>query len=618
MDGSATYTPAHNFNGTDTFSYFVSDGSLQSVAAATVTITVENTPDDYLLAADAYDIDEDQLLDVGADNGVLANDADPDGLGMSASVVERPTHGELMLSSNGAFMYTPALDYVGTDMFVYSVSSSSSAQQRVTISVNAVNDAPLAVDGSASTDEEIGVVIQLVGSDVDGDMLRYRISGAPPYGDVVINGSSATYTPRTNVHGTDSFTFVASDGWEDSDAASVVVTIAPVNDPPSFVTTIPEGPLELVEGTPFSLSIAAEDVDLDALRYSVQPMPEGSTLSDAGLFAWTPAFADVGVGALTFAVFDGTVSISDDVMVTVRALDNDMDGAPDTLETIYHLDPTNPDTDEDTIKDGDEFGGSAAPLNSDDDGVIDALDTDSDNDGLSDADERGNEALPRDTDGDGQADFRDTNSDDDTVLDALDNCPLVKNENQDDADQNGIGDACDEGGSASTSTGTSTGSSSASTSTGSGTGNSSSGATSSGTGTGSSSGATSTGSGTGSSSGATSSASTATSSASTATASSTGTSTGVSSSSGGTTSSSSSFVSSSLSTSSGAASGGAGMSSSESSADSSGEEDGATPPAVDDRWPFGCSSLAHPGASSDALLLIMTGWLLRRRRTSAQ
>lgn len=126
--------------------------------------------------------------------------------------------------------------------------------------------------------------------------------------------------------------------------------------------------------------------------------------------------------------------------------DDDDDGVDDGIEVAQGLDPLNPDTDGDTLTDHQEGGDLGT--DTDGDNLIDALDDDSDDDGLSDAAEAGDNQLltpPLDTDNDGIPDFRDLDSDQDGVDDQIDNCALVANPGQENADnaQDG-GDACDD------------------------------------------------------------------------------------------------------------------------------------------------------------------------------
>src|SRR5262249_54866093 len=147
-NGSFAYTPTTGFTGTDTFTYKASDGNSES-AAATVTLNVGiNTAPTGV--ADSYTATEDQTLTGNATNGVLENDTDIEGNTLRASVNTQPAHGTVTMPSDGAFTYTPATDFNGTDTFTYKASdgTAKSAVTTVTISVTAVNDPPHAVNDS--------------------------------------------------------------------------------------------------------------------------------------------------------------------------------------------------------------------------------------------------------------------------------------------------------------------------------------------------------------------------------------------------------------------------------------------------------------------------------------
>ena len=115
----------------------------------------------------------------------------------------------------------------------------------------------------------------------------------------------------------------------------------------------------------------------------------------------------------------------DDDPTDGAAADPDGDGLPNDGEALAGTDPANPDSDGDTIADGDEVPGELPP-DSDGDGFVDAMDADSDGDGLLDAAEAGDAdwtTPPVDSDGDGSPDFLDLDSDGDGNPDSRDTCP---------------------------------------------------------------------------------------------------------------------------------------------------------------------------------------------------
>ena len=107
--------------------------------------------------------------------------------------------------------------------------------QSITVTVNAVNDAPVATAGlSGATNEDQSTVVTLSGSDVDGDNLTFSV-GSALNGTLELNGSLVTYTPDANYNGDDSFEFTVSDG-EYSSTETVTLTVSAVNDAPVLAT----------------------------------------------------------------------------------------------------------------------------------------------------------------------------------------------------------------------------------------------------------------------------------------------------------------------------------------------------------------------------------------------
>jgi hypothetical protein len=98
----------------------------------------------------------------------------------------------------------------------------------VSITVSGVNDAPVAADGSLSTDEDAAAAVTLSGSDVDGDALSYAVVDGPSNGSLSGTAPDLTYTPDPGYVGSDVFTFVANDGLVDSNVATVSITVTEV------------------------------------------------------------------------------------------------------------------------------------------------------------------------------------------------------------------------------------------------------------------------------------------------------------------------------------------------------------------------------------------------------
>jgi hypothetical protein len=175
---------------------------------------------------------------------VLANDSDGDGTldPTSVVVVSGPAHGSVSVDPvSGEVTYTPDTNYHGSDSFAYTVDDDDGATSNmatVTVTVNDVNDPPVANDDTASTDEDTAVTIDVLGndSDVDGTIhpTSVTIVSGPSHGSLSVDPVSGevTYTPDIGYTGSDSFTYtVDDDDGDTSNVATVTVTVSPAGEP---------------------------------------------------------------------------------------------------------------------------------------------------------------------------------------------------------------------------------------------------------------------------------------------------------------------------------------------------------------------------------------------------
>ncbi|HEX2972673.1 MAG TPA: Ig-like domain-containing protein, partial [Tepidisphaeraceae bacterium] len=195
--------------------------------------TLNILPAEGVLAQDdAYQTDEDTALTI-VGPGVLANDIEASGKDLTAVVVTQPSHGTLTLNPDGSFTYTPQANFNGTDSFTYQAASdtNTSTAATVTVTVNAVNDAPAATNDSYSTAKETALTIAAPGvlandSDVDGDTLSAVLATGPSHGTLTLNADgSFLYTPEAGFVGTDSFTYSAND-LTSATPATVSITVS--------------------------------------------------------------------------------------------------------------------------------------------------------------------------------------------------------------------------------------------------------------------------------------------------------------------------------------------------------------------------------------------------------
>ena len=224
-----TYTPGVDYAGMDTFSYTASDGAL--TGAAVVTITVFPVSDSPIANNDWFTTDEDRMLLAPVASGVLINDVDADGDVLTANLMSGATNGSLVLFPDGAFVYTPTLDYFGTDQFTYRVSDGiwESNIASVTLTIQALNDPPIANADVFTTSGSL--IISAPGilendTDVDSNILTVILISPTISGTLQLEvDGSFTYIPNPGFTGTDAFTYHAYDGSRTSNPVGVEIRV---------------------------------------------------------------------------------------------------------------------------------------------------------------------------------------------------------------------------------------------------------------------------------------------------------------------------------------------------------------------------------------------------------
>jgi len=295
----ANYLPDANFNGTDTFTYYANDGTSNS-NIATVTMTV-NAEDDE---PNTIDVSTSTDEDVAVTVSLTADEYDGDSY--SFSIISNPSNGGVSLSGTTA-TYTPNQDWNGTDTFTFEATDDRTSRTNVataTITVNPVNDAPVADNTSGSGDEDIAVDITMSGTDIDGDNLTYSVV-ATNNGTVTIDGAIATYTSTQDWNGTDTFTYKVNDGFLDSNTATVTVTVAAVNDAP-VSSGVGASTNEDIAKT---VTLSASDVEGNSLTYSIVSNPSKGSLGNVSGtdVIYTPNANWNGIDTFTYKANDGAL-----------------------------------------------------------------------------------------------------------------------------------------------------------------------------------------------------------------------------------------------------------------------------------------------------------------------
>ncbi|GEM_PF-1004026 len=366
-DNTITYTPDENYNGPDNFDYEVcdADGDCDN---ANVDITVASVDDIPVANADGTSTDED--TDVTID--VLANDA---GLGdgvNTVNIVTNPVNGTANVNAgSNTITYSPNTDFYGSDSLEYEICDTDGDcdTATVTISVNSVNDIPVANDDNASTAEDTDVTVNVLSNDNglgDGG-LSVNITAQPTHGTVSVNGDNTiTYTPETDYNGSDSFTYQVCDVNDDCDEAVVDISISAENDEPDAISDSES----TNEDTDVTISVLDNDTGLGdgGIDVTINTDPaNGSVVANAdNTITYTPATDYNGSDSFTYEVSDvdgdsdiGTVnitvnavddnpvanddseSVDEDSNVTISVLDNDTGLGDGGLTLAINTDPAN-------------------------------------------------------------------------------------------------------------------------------------------------------------------------------------------------------------------------------------------------------------------------------------
>lgn len=212
------------------------------------------------------------------------------------------------------------------------------------------NEPPIAEDKSYQTPEDTNLELTAVASDVDGDPLTYKVMQSTQFGTLSGSGPSFTYTPNNNFTGQDSFTFKANDGEEDSNVATVTITVTPVNDAP----TAEEQTIELDEDTSVEVVLTGADADGDQISFQVLTQPSSGQLEgSAPNLVYTPEVNFNGEDSFTFITNDGDLGSEVATVSLLVRPTNDApkahDGSVETREEVavnFSLEATDIDGDD--------------------------------------------------------------------------------------------------------------------------------------------------------------------------------------------------------------------------------------------------------------------------------
>jgi cellulose biosynthesis protein BcsQ len=302
------YTPALNYNGPDSLAFIVNDGKMDS-NTATVSITVKPVNDPPVANQQSATTKVDKSV------SITLTGSDIDSQDLKFYIRTEPKHGKLSLVqnfvTNGKLVYSPEPGFTGTDIFTFKLNDSEADSEPATIVIDITpNNPPVADLQPVTTAEDTTVVINLTGSDPDGDTLNYTVIKEPTHGELSGTAPNLTYTPNANFNGPDSFTFKVNDGTVDSFVATISITVTTVNDAP----TAAANKVTIQEDTPGPVTLSGSDLDGDSLTYIIVTNPShgslGGTVPD---LIYTPDINYNGADSFSFRANDGTTDSASSV-----------------------------------------------------------------------------------------------------------------------------------------------------------------------------------------------------------------------------------------------------------------------------------------------------------------
>jgi hypothetical protein len=328
-NGSFSYEPDLDFFGTDTFTYQANSEILAS-NIATVTIEVTPQPDPPVAGDDQATMAEDTPVSIE----LVANDDDPDGALVRSSivVVTAPQHGSVEIDDQGLALYTPELNFFGTDTFEYTIEDAEGATSNtatVTINVTAVNDLPVAVNDQLVVRQGTSVSFDLLANDTDVDSTLNRqsivITQSPKSGTIRFDASgNVVFTPDPNFLGVDTFRYTVRDAaGATSNAAVVTVNVSGENEPPVAVDDAATTDLD----QSVTIDLIANDSDPEGQLIAgsltlTEPPANGSvTVNVDGTVVYQPDEGFVGVDTFRYTVRDDLNEASNVATVTVTVND---------------------------------------------------------------------------------------------------------------------------------------------------------------------------------------------------------------------------------------------------------------------------------------------------------
>ncbi len=293
------YTPEADWFGTDSFTFSVNDG-LQDSNIATIEIVVAWVDDPPVALDQNLSTEENLPLNITlTGTGLLPGP-------VVWTIVSDPAHGTLSGDAPD-LVYTPISDWSGTDSFTFSVNDGNQDSNIATIEI-VVSSVPVALDQNLATDEDVPLNITLTGTGLLPGPVIWTIASNPEHGTLSGDAPDLVYTPDSDWHGTDSFTFSVNDGIQDSNIATIEIDVS--SEPVAL-----DQNLSTDQDVPLNITLTGTGLLPGPVVWTIASDPEHGTLTGvAPDLVYTPGAGWAGTDTFTFKVNDG---LSDSNIATV-------------------------------------------------------------------------------------------------------------------------------------------------------------------------------------------------------------------------------------------------------------------------------------------------------------
>ncbi|HYI08856.1 MAG TPA: Ig-like domain-containing protein [Thermoanaerobaculia bacterium] len=268
---------------------------------------------------------------------VLANDTDPDNDVLTIDSFSQANNGSVDCQGANC-TYTPTPGFSGTDSFIYTIKDPNGAMDTATvlITINGVNDPPVANDDGDMTSEDTPVTLNVLSNDSDPDGGSVFLTGHTQglNGSVNCDGAgNCTYTPNPNYNGGDSFSYTITDG-QDTASATVLIAISALNDEP----VANQDTLSTDQDTPAVVNVLLNDTDADGDTLVVFDSTNGTkgsvTCEANGDCTYSPSPGESGSDSFTYTIADfNDGSATGTVLVNINPVNDPPIATPDSAAT---------------------------------------------------------------------------------------------------------------------------------------------------------------------------------------------------------------------------------------------------------------------------------------------